>query len=163
MQSAMYVIRIHILVINNTTTSTHTGQYCMPEEGVDLSPKERLLSTAEIYRLAGLFVQEGVTKIRLTGGEPTIRRDFVDIVGNLNSLRPMGLQDIAVTTNGLMLKSKLDSYKRSGLNQINISLDTMVPTKFEFLTRRKGWKRVMDGIDRAIELGFNPVKVCCAS
>ncbi|NWI13101.1 MOCS1 protein, partial [Crypturellus soui] len=134
-------------------------QYCMPEEGVQLTPKSELLSAQEIITLAKLFVKEGVEKIRLTGGEPLIRPDVVDIVGQLNKLE--GLKTIAVTTNGINLARLLPRLKEAGLNAINISLDTLVPAKFEFIVRRKGFHKVMEGIHKATELGYHPVKVNC--
>ncbi|XP_075352329.1 molybdenum cofactor biosynthesis protein 1 isoform X2 [Mycteria americana] len=134
-------------------------QYCMPEEGVQLTPKSELLTTQEIITLARLFVKEGVEKIRLTGGEPLIRPDVVDIVGQLYKLE--GLKTIAVTTNGINLARLLPRLKEAGLNAINISLDTLVPAKFEFIVRRKGFHKVMEGIHKATELGYRPVKVNC--
>ncbi|CAI9568522.1 unnamed protein product [Staurois parvus] len=134
-------------------------QYCMPEEGVPLTPKSDLLSTQEILTLARIFVQEGVDKIRLTGGEPLIRPDVVDIVAQLRKLE--GLKSIAITTNGINLNRQLPRLKEAGLDVLNISLDTLVPAKFEFIVRRKGFHKVMEGINRAVELGYNPVKVNC--
>ncbi|XP_065536108.1 molybdenum cofactor biosynthesis protein 1 isoform X2 [Lathamus discolor] len=131
----------------------------MPEEGVQLTPKSDLLTTEEIITLAKLFVKEGVEKIRLTGGEPLIRPDVVDIVGQLRKLE--GLKTIAVTTNGMNLTRLLPRLKEAGLNAINISLDTLVPAKFEFIVRRKGFHKVMEGIHKATELGYHPVKVNC--
>ncbi|CAA6672310.1 unnamed protein product [Spirodela intermedia] len=130
-------------------------QYCMPDEGVELTPSPQLLSQDEIIRLASIFVGAGVDKIRLTGGEPTIRKDIDDICLRLSSL--MGLKKLAITTNGLTLAKRLPRLKECGLNLVNISLDTLVPAKFEFMTRRKGHERVMDSIDAAIQLGYNPV------
>jgi len=78
----------------------------------------------------------------------------------LNDLRELGLQTIAMTTNGVTLAKKLPALKEAGLDLLNISLDTLISAKFEFITRRKGWDRVMKGIDTALELGYNPVKVC---
>ncbi|XP_077341504.1 molybdenum cofactor biosynthesis protein 1-like [Lithobates pipiens] len=134
-------------------------QYCMPEEGVPLTPKSDLLSTQEILTLARIFVQQGVDKIRLTGGEPLIRPDVVDIVAQLRKLE--GLKSIAITTNGINLARQLPRLKDAGLDVVNISLDTLVPAKFEFIVRRKGFHKVMEGISRAVELGYNPVKVNC--
>ncbi|KAM9382709.1 molybdenum cofactor biosynthesis protein 1 isoform 1-T1 [Phaethornis superciliosus] len=131
----------------------------MPEEGVQLTPKSELLTAQEIITLARLFVKEGVEKIRLTGGEPLIRPDVVDIVGQLYKLG--GLKTIAVTTNGINLARLLPRLKEAGLNAINISLDTLVPAKFEFIVRRKGFHKVMEGIHKATELGYHPVKVNC--
>ncbi|XP_004846686.1 molybdenum cofactor biosynthesis protein 1 isoform X2 [Heterocephalus glaber] len=134
-------------------------QYCMPEEGVPLTPKADLLTTEEILTLARLFVKEGVDKIRLTGGEPLIRRDVVDIVAQLRQLE--GLKTIGVTTNGINLARLLPSLQKAGLSALNISLDTLVPAKFEFIVRRKGFHKVMEGIYKAIELGYRPIKVNC--
>lgn len=134
-------------------------QYCMPEEGVKLTPRAQLLSTSEVLTLARLFVREGVEKIRLTGGEPLIRPDVLDIIAELRKLQ--GLKTIAVTTNGMNLARQLPRLKEAGLDLLNISLDSLVPAKFEFIVRRKGFHKVMEGIDKAIEMGYNPVKVNC--
>lgn len=77
----------------------------------------------------------------------------------MNELRPHGLENIAMTTNGITLSRKLPQLKSHGLDSLNISIDTLIPAKFEFITRRKGWDKVMKGIDTAIELGYGPVKV----
>ena len=136
-------------------------QYCMPEEGVELTTKEKLLSTEEIIALSEMFVKQGVTKIKLTGGEPLVRRDLEDIIRQLNGLKAHGLEKIGITTNGVVLARKLPALHAAGLDQINVSLDTLVPAKFEFVTRRKGWNKVMEGIDRALELNYDPVKINC--
>ncbi|TNN52042.1 Molybdenum cofactor biosynthesis protein 1 [Liparis tanakae] len=134
-------------------------QYCMPDEGVKLTPRSELLTTAEVLTLARLFVREGVEKIRLTGGEPLIKPDVLDVIKELRKLE--GLKTIAVTTNGMNLARLLPKLKDAGLDLINVSLDSLVPAKFEFIVRRKGFHKVMEGIDKAIEMGFNPVKVNC--
>ncbi|KAJ1776381.1 hypothetical protein LPJ62_006723, partial [Coemansia sp. RSA 2167] len=113
-------------------------QYCMPEEGIDLTENSQLLSSDEIIRVARIFVQQGVDKIRLTGGEPSIRKDIVDLVHGLDALRPLGLKQIAMTTNGIALRRKLPLLRQAGMNGLNISLDTRNPRKFELFTRRKG-------------------------
>ncbi len=102
--------------------------YCMPEEGVTLTPKPELLTTAEVQRLAELFVRSGVDKIRLTGGEPTVRRDLEDIVGGLNELRKDGLKAIGMTSNGMALARRLPALVQSGLSHLNVSLDTFDPS-----------------------------------
>jgi GTP 3',8-cyclase / cyclic pyranopterin monophosphate synthase len=131
----------------------------MPEEGVPLQPTENLLTSPEIMKLARLFVGQGVKKIRLTGGEPTIRKDFIEIVQGLNSLKDLGLEKIGVTTNGIALKRKLPSLKEAGLDQLNISLDTLDPMKFELLTRRRGHETVLSSVYQAVDLGFEAVKL----
>ncbi|XP_029114555.1 molybdenum cofactor biosynthesis protein 1 isoform X2 [Scleropages formosus] len=110
-------------------------QYCMPEDGVKLTPRGQLLTTEEVLTLARLFVSEGVQKIRLTGGEPLIRPDILDIVAELRKLE--GLKTIAVTTNGVNLARLLPGLKRAGLDLLNVSLDSLVPSRFEFIVRRK--------------------------
>ncbi|KAK9700462.1 Radical SAM superfamily [Popillia japonica] len=134
-------------------------QYCMPAEGVQLTPKQHLLTTEEVIQVARLFVKEGVTKIRLTGGEPTVRRDLVDIIASLKQIN--GLQTVAMTTNGIVLTRQLVALQRAGLDVLNISLDTLKPDKYEKITRRKGFDKVMMGIDLALQLGYNPVKINC--
>ncbi|KMZ71380.1 Cyclic pyranopterin monophosphate synthase, mitochondrial [Zostera marina] len=133
--------------------------YCMPSDGVDLTPNSSLLSSDEIIRVANLFVSSGVDKIRLTGGEPTIRKDIEDICSRLSNME--GLKSLGITTNGIVLARKLPKLREYGLNLLNISLDTLVPSKFEFMTRRKGHNKVLEAIDVAIDLGYNPVKVNC--
>lgn len=134
--------------------------YCMPEDGVPLTPHANLLSTSEVQRLATLFVSQGVNKIRLTGGEPTIRSDLPQIVTSLNTLKQHGLEQIGITTNGIALgRRKLDTLVNNGLTHLNVSLDTLDPFKFEFMTRRRGHQAVMDCIERALALGVSSVKI----
>ncbi|CZR70055.1 probable molybdenum cofactor biosynthesis protein 1 B [Phialocephala subalpina] len=125
--------------------------YCMPAEGVTLSPTRELLTTAEIVILASLFVSQGVTKIRLTGGEPTVRRDILFLMEQLGSLRQHGLKEICLTTNGITLHRHLDKMIAWGLTNINISLDTLDPHLFQIMTRRNGFSAVMKNIDQVLE------------
>ncbi|XP_033635338.1 molybdenum cofactor biosynthesis protein 1-like [Asterias rubens] len=134
-------------------------QYCMPQDGVELTPQAKLLTSEEILRITRLFVKEGVDKVRLTGGEPLVRKDIMDIVEHLGKLD--GLKTIGLTTNGVALHRKLPKLKESGLNMLNISLDTLIPAKFEFITRRRGFSHVYKGLEKAIELGYDPVKLNC--
>jgi cyclic pyranopterin phosphate synthase len=131
--------------------------YCMPEDGVDLTPQQRLLTVDEIERIVRLFALAGVNKVRLTGGEPTIRKDLPDIVSRISSIE--GIADVGITSNGLVLSRSLKELKESGLSLVNLSLDTLKPNRFETMTRRKGHNRVLSSIDTALELGFDPVKV----
>lgn len=130
----------------------------MPADGVPLSPKQHLQTTDEIILIAKLFVEQGVRKIRLTGGEPTIRKDLVEIISRMKEL-PL-LENVGITTNALVLTRNLVKYQNAGLDAINISLDTLRPKRFEEITRRKGFERVIAGIDLAVQLGFKP-KVNC--
>lgn len=131
----------------------------MPAEGVPLSPNDSLLTTGEIIRLSRIFVEEGVDKIRLTGGEPTLRKDIDDLIFELGRIE--GLKTLAMTTNGLVLHRKIEKLREGGLNLVNISLDTLISDKYEVLTRRKGWNHVMRSIEKALSCGFDPVKVNC--
>lgn len=108
---------------------------------------------------ATIFVAAGINKIRLTGGEPTVRKDIVDITSQLGSLP--GLQTLAMTSNGIALSRHLPQLKAAGLTALNISLDTLKPERFEKLTRRLGHAKVISSIETALRLGFAPVKVCC--
>ena len=126
--------------------------YCMPEEGIELSPNKNLLTSAEIYYLSAIFVNQGVNKIRLTGGEPTVRKDIVPLMQQIGSLRRNGLKELAVTTNGISLHRKLDAMVEAGLTGVNISLDTLDPFQFQLLTRRQGFEAVMKSINRVQEM-----------
>lgn len=124
----------------------------MPEEGVTLSPQRELLTTPEIIMLSSLFVSQGVTKIRLTGGEPTIRRDILPLMKQIGALRPQGLRELCLTTNGLALHRKLEGMVEAGLTGVNLSLDTLDPWQFQIMTRRKGFDAVMKSMERVLEL-----------
>ncbi|QKX54608.1 uncharacterized protein TRUGW13939_01696 [Talaromyces rugulosus] len=126
--------------------------YCMPEEGVELSPPARLLTSPEIVYLSSLFVSQGVTKIRLTGGEPTVRKDIVSLMRDIGKLQRHGLRELCLTTNGISLHRKLDPMVEAGLTGVNLSLDTLDPFQFQIMTRRKGFEAVMKSIDRILEL-----------
>lgn len=126
--------------------------YCMPEEGVPLSPSRELLTTPEIIMLSSLFVSQGVTKIRLTGGEPTVRRDILPLMHQIGALRQHGLKELCLTTNGISLHRKLDSMVEAGLTGVNLSLDTLDPWQYQIMTRRKGFEAVQKSIDRILEL-----------
>lgn len=132
--------------------------YCMPEEGVQLSKKDNLLKSDEIIRLISLFARLGVNKIRFTGGEPLVRSDCVDLI---RETKKIGIQTISMTTNGILLPRKIVELKEAGLTHLNISLDTLQEKKFEFISKRKGWNKVMEGIKLARELNFKPLKINC--
>lgn len=142
--------------------------YCMPEEGVPLTPSPSLLGLDEMLRLVKLFIRLGVRKIRLTGGEPTLRPDLVDICAALRALD--GVEILAMTSNGVLLsgaakdKSKgtlLEALRCAGLDRLNLSLDTLRRERFEKIVRRPmaHWDRVMESVRLAQRLGFSPLKV----
>eukprot|EP01125_Pyxidicula_operculata_P020528 TRINITY_DN7605_c0_g1_i1.p1 TRINITY_DN7605_c0_g1~~TRINITY_DN7605_c0_g1_i1.p1 ORF type:complete len:354 (-),score=64.04 TRINITY_DN7605_c0_g1_i1:199-1260(-) len=152
--------RIHnYLRISITERCNLRCTYCMPEEGVNLQSNDKLLSTEEIIKLIRLFASRGVNKIRLTGGEPTVRKDILELTQQIGQVD--GIKTIAMTSNGLVLAKKLPKLVESGLNMLNISLDTLDPFKFEIITRRLGYDNVINSIHTAIQLGINPVKVNC--
>ena len=122
------------------------------EEGVTLSPKDHLLTSPEIIYLSSLFVSQGVTKIRLTGGEPTVRADILPLMRSIGALRSQGLRELCLTTNGISLHRKLDGMAEAGLTGVNLSLDTLDPYQFEIMTRRKGFDAVMRSIHRILEM-----------
>jgi cyclic pyranopterin phosphate synthase len=131
--------------------------YCMPAEGVELTPAAGLLTTPEILRLARLFAAEGVTKIRLTGGEPTLRRDLEVLVAALAAIP--GVRDVGMTSNGLVLAKRLPALRAAGLSLLNLSLDTLRPERFERLARRRGHAHVLAALAAAAAAGFDPVKL----
>lgn len=134
----------------------------MPEEGVALTPSSNLLTNEEIYRLAHLFVKGfGVKKIRLTGGEPLIRKDIVDIVSNIATLKNSGLETIGITTNGIVFSRYCKALHNAGLNSVNISLDTLKKERFQLITRRNGLNKVLEAIDAALDVQFDNVKINC--
>lgn len=131
--------------------------YCMPAEGLEWKPREEVLTDEEIIRVAQIFVDEGVTRIRLTGGEPTFRPGITDLMGQLTKLP--GLQELLMTTNGVTLQDKAAIYKAQGLSGVNISLDTLKPERYEAITRRNQSEQVMAGIDAALQAEFNSLKI----
>ncbi|XP_041979827.1 GTP 3',8-cyclase, mitochondrial isoform X2 [Aricia agestis] len=132
-------------------------QYCMPAEGVSLSPRARLLSFAELMRLARVFAALGVGKVRLTGGEPTLRADLEEVVRALRGLP--GVRTVAMTSNGLALARRLPALQRAGLTHLNLSLDTLRADRFERMTRRPGLAKVLACIDVALQIGIRPLKI----
>ncbi|KAE9554497.1 hypothetical protein FO519_002308 [Halicephalobus sp. NKZ332] len=130
----------------------------MPLEGVPLSPKPEILTVDEIIRLTKIFANLGVDKVRVTGGEPTMRKELPEIIQGISSVQ--GIKQVGMTSNGIALSSKLDNLIEKGLNKLNISIDTLVEPKFEILARRPGFKQVWKTIDKAENL-FNMLKLNC--
>jgi cyclic pyranopterin phosphate synthase len=130
--------------------------YCMPET-VTFLPRASLLSFEEMVRFVRVAITLGIDKIRLTGGEPLVRRDLPRLVAMIAALP--GIKDVGLTTNGILLAPMAKSLWDAGLRRINVSLDTMDPVRFEELTRRTGFEQVIEGILAAKEAGFRPVKV----
>ena len=145
-----------------------------------LTPHSHLLSADEVEVLTRLFCSQGVDKVRLTGGEPLVRKDLVDIVSKSFDLSTCttlicdhiydiptagslvaipGMKSVSMTTNGVTLSHKLRALQEAGIGGINISLDTLQAKKFEFITRRRGFEKVLRGINQALDAGITPLKV----
>jgi cyclic pyranopterin phosphate synthase len=131
--------------------------YCMPAEGMPWLPKDDLLTYEEITRFARICLDLGVTGIRLTGGEPTVRQDLPALVRMLSELRP-GL-DLSLTTNALKLATLAEPLRDAGLKRVNVSLDTLDRQRFQQIARRDRLADVLAGLDAAKRVGFHPIKV----
>ncbi|MBV6459044.1 MAG: GTP 3',8-cyclase 1 [Fimbriimonadaceae bacterium] len=129
----------------------------MPAEGLNWLPRMEVLSFEEIERLTRLFVSLGVDKIRLTGGEPTVRKDLELLIDRLAGID--GVRSFLMTTNGSTLATKAGSYRQAGLTGLNISIDSLKPDRFKEITLRDELYRVLRGIDAAIEAGYESVKL----
>lgn len=131
--------------------------YCMPEEGVDQLSHKDILRFGEIVEIARVAAQMGIKRLRLTGGEPLVRKGVEHLVRELKDIP--GIESIAMTTNGVLLPRMAESLRRAGLSRVNISLDTLDPDQFKRITRRGELEQTLDGIDAALEAGFDPVKI----
>lgn len=141
----------HKLRLSLTDRCNFRCRYCMPEEPQWI-PKQQFLSRLELRSLVAEFVRLGIRNIRLTGGEPLLRPDLAGIVADLNALRPLGLERISMTTNGSRLAGALPELRRAGLDDLNISLDSVDPQRFRDMTGAE-LAPVMAGIDAALALG----------
>jgi cyclic pyranopterin phosphate synthase len=134
--------------------------YCMPTEEMTFLPARELLSVDEIERLVRLFVDLGVRNVRLTGGEPLVRRELPEIVRRLAALRGGGLDDLSITTNGFLLERKLAALAAAGLRRLNVSLDSLVREEFARITRRDALAQVLAGLRAAEAYPYlRPIKV----
>ncbi|MFQ6110867.1 MAG: GTP 3',8-cyclase MoaA [Nitrospinota bacterium] len=149
--------RIDYLRISVTDRCNLRCSYCMPEEGFELAPAEEILTFEEIARFTRIAVSLGVKKVRLTGGEPLVRRGLDKLIGALSAIP--GVEDLSLTTNGLLLSGFAERHKKAGLMRVNVSLDTLDPEKYARLTKRGELPRVLEGIETALRVGLKPVKV----
>ncbi|MGH9613170.1 MAG: GTP 3',8-cyclase MoaA [Bryobacteraceae bacterium] len=131
--------------------------YCMPERDVKFMPREEVLSFEEIERFARIAASLGVTKLRLTGGEPLLRRSLDVLIRKLAAIP--GIHDLALTTNGVLLTEQAEALYDAGLRRINVHLDTLNRDRFRQITRRDDLGRVLDGIERCQKLGYGPIKI----
>ncbi len=152
----LYGREINYLRISVTDLCNLRCQYCMPESGVCKLEHEDVLSTEEFYEIASAFVELGVKKIRITGGEPLVKNGIIELVERLSSL---GVDDLAMTTNGLLLAEYAEDLKKAGLDRVNISLDTLNREKYSEITRGGDLFKVLKGIEEAKRVGLTPIKI----
>lgn len=132
--------------------------YCMPEEGIESIPHEEILTYDEILRICEIVSELGIKKIKITGGEPLVRRDIVDLIRDIKNIDK--IEQVTLTTNGILLHDMLDDLYDAGIDAINISLDTLNKENFKKITRRDGLEKVLMSIDKAYDLGIR-VKINC--
>ena len=132
--------------------------YCMPEEGLESIPHEEILTYEEILRICETVSQLGIKKIKITGGEPLVRKDIVNLIRDIKNLDK--IEQVTLTTNGILLYDMLDDLYDAGIDAINISLDTLKEDNFKQITRRDGLEKVLMAIDKAYNLGIR-VKINC--
>ncbi|CAG7648955.1 GTP 3',8-cyclase MoaA [Paenibacillus allorhizosphaerae] len=150
--------RIHdYLRISVTDRCNLRCVYCMPEEGMEFEPEERLLRFDEIAEVVRVLAGFGVRKLRLTGGEPLVRKNLEQLVGMLSVIP--GIEDIALTTNGIYFASRAEKLRSAGLTRINISLDSLRPDRFSLITRGGDITRVLASIEEAVRVGLDPIKL----
>ena len=131
--------------------------YCMPADNVEFMERSNLLSFEEIQRVAQIVSRMGINRLRLTGGEPLMRKNLPDLIKMLNEVD--GIDDIAMTTNAYFLKEQAQSLKDAGLKRLNVSLDALDPEKFRDVNRRDCLQSVLDGLDAARKVGFKSIKI----
>ena len=147
--------KMDYLRISVTDRCNFRCQYCMPED-IQFQDKSHILTLEEMLTFAEACLQLGVTKVRVTGGEPLVRRGVVMFIGWLKDL---GFEEVTMTTNGFLLEENLDGLVEAGLDRVNISLDTLQPEKFAFITRRNHFEKVWDSVLAALETPLSPVKI----
>lgn len=148
---------INYLRLSITDRCNLRCMYCMPEEGIDFLDHDHILRYEEILHLVRLSVQKGIRKVRLTGGEPLVRKGFTGFLKRLNNIE--GLKEITLTTNGVLLKDFAPDIRACGVHRVNISLDTLKRERFFHITGRDFFERVREGILEAERLGFHPIKI----
>ncbi|OGR87134.1 MAG: cyclic pyranopterin phosphate synthase MoaA [Elusimicrobia bacterium RIFCSPHIGHO2_02_FULL_57_9] len=149
--------RIDYLRLSVTDRCNLRCVYCLPAQGVAGSASQDLLSDAEIARLVGIGASLGISKLRITGGEPLARPGIVALLRAIAVIP--GLADISLSTNGVLLSKMAEDLRGAGLARVNVSLDTLRPERFPAIARRRGLENVMHGIHTALKVGFSPVKI----
>ncbi len=149
--------RIDYLRVSVTDRCNYRCFYCMPPEGIKGGKQSTFLSYEELTRIIRIFSELGVRKVRLTGGEPLVRRHIVNLVEQIAALP--GIDDVSLSTNAHLLEQHARTLKQGGLNRVNISIDSLVPETFAEITRGGDLAAVIRGIDAAVAAGLNPVKL----
>ncbi|MGE5754079.1 MAG: GTP 3',8-cyclase MoaA [Deltaproteobacteria bacterium] len=149
--------RVDYLRLSITDRCNLRCVYCMPPEGIPLKPYGEILTYGELLRCVRVAVSLGVRKVRVTGGEPLVRRGVVEFIRRLS--RIPGVEDLGMTTNGIGLSGVAEPLRQAGLGRINISLDTIRPERYAEITRRDRLPDVLSGIDAALRSGLRPVKI----
>lgn len=149
--------RINYLRISVTDRCNFRCTYCMPEHGIHHIPHEQILRYEEIIEFVKVAVKYGIDKVRITGGEPLVRKGIVHFIEMLASIE--GITDLSLTTNGYLLEEMAADIKKAGIHRINISLDTLNADTFKAITRGGDVHKVVNGILKAKELGFHPIKI----
>ena len=152
---------INYLRISITDRCNLRCVYCMPEEGVVTRPHEEILRFEEILTIVRAAVELGINKVRITGGEPLVRGGVVDFIRELSAIE--GLDDIALTTNGILLTRFATALREAGLKRVNVSLDTLKPERFRRITRFGNLEDALAGIEAAEDAGLKPVKINCVA
>ncbi len=151
--------KINYLRISVTDRCNLRCKYCMPRSGVKRIPKADILSFDEIEAVVRHGVDLGINKVRITGGEPLVRKNIIQLIERLARIE--GIQDLAMTTNGILLPQYARPLKNAGLMRVNISLDTTNPLKYQAITRTGNIKDAFAGIEAALEANLHPVKLNC--
>jgi len=149
--------RINYLRISITDRCNLRCRYCMPKEGVSQFGHSEILSYEEILRLAALSVKRGINKVRITGGEPLVRKDAIHLIREISRLE--GIRDLSMTTNAILLRDFASELFRAGLKRVNISMDSLDPQRYREITRGGDLNRVWAGIDAARTMGISPIKI----
>ena len=152
-----YKRKINYLRISVTDRCNLRCRYCMPEEGIPLIPHEEILTYEEMLRIVRVFATQGISKVRLTGGEPLVRKGIVEFISRLSQIEE--IKDLSLTTNGILMKEFAQDLKQAGLKRINISLDSLKRERFFQITRKDDFERVWGGIEEALRVGLSPIKI----
>ena len=151
--------RIEYLRISLTDRCNLRCVYCMPEEGVPYEDLDNVLSFDEIERVLRVLAGAGLRKVRLTGGEPLVRKNVPDLAARLGVIP--GIREVTLTTNGILLPRDAEALFRAGVRRVNISMDTLRPDRFVEIARRPDFERANAGIEAALAAGFDPIKLNC--